>query len=252
MSRTIKTDRYVVIHTDGDEDVSFQKAAWPMAKREKNLETAYYVCEQEGMDARRNMCVIGFNQDDMTFRRVFGPDRDLYNKIEGNIILTDCKELVLMGWASDCCLVAFVADDGEMCAVCHASVNTFHHRIIERTVGAMRGYGAHKITAFVGACAGSCCYEYGEEKARCDFAGYESFILPSDVEGKVYLDLNGAVSAALRNEGCEVVDIYEPGCRCSICSKFNDGTFMFPSFRRDVDADGKHINGQYGLFVWIK
>lgn len=248
---------YVVMHTYGisiESDVSFQKGAWSMQRREQNLENAYLFCEEAGMNARDNLAVIGFNQKDNSCRLIDGPDEDVLTKKDGNVLITSGKT-VLMGWAADCCLVGFVVNDGKYVAVAHASVNTLKNGIIKTAVSEIIKLAGTdcKIDAFVGACAGGCCYEYGKEKAFVDFSKYQHCIYSTNDPEKVTLDLHAAVVSALDDAGVDnITDLFSENENCTICSKNKDGEYMFPSYRRDVDEDGNHVNGQYGLFIAIK
>lgn len=241
--RSLNYNKYVVIHTYGtdvDSDVSFQKGAWDMEKRRKNLENVFSIRE----DWRDNLAVIGFNQDDQTVCYIEGSDEDVLNKKDGNILITKTKT-ALMGWAADCCLVALAANDGEIVSVLHASVKTLKNGVVGRAINAVRAAGGTEITAFIGACAGACCYEYGKDQAYVDFADYRNFIIPIDgFDTKVKLDLYGAVKEALcREKVNEIVDLF-PKKRCTICSTIYNGESMFSSYRRE-----KGQNGQYGLVI---
>jgi copper oxidase (laccase) domain-containing protein len=222
---------------------------WSPEKKSRNLENAYRLCEEAGINARGNLAVVGFkNNNDDLIRFIDAPDNgDLFKKIDGNALITDTN-VCLMGWASDCCLLAIVGDGGETLAVVHASVNSFSKGIIERTLEAMRERGVRRFKAYIGVCAGVCCYEYGEDRAWIDFANYLNFIEYSLVDGKVFLDLYRAIIYCLKRHGVEVTEL-SPECHCNICAKASDGRFIYPSFRRDVDEDGNHVNGQYGLFI---
>jgi copper oxidase (laccase) domain-containing protein len=252
VSIVLKTSGFNLVHTQGTDsanDISFQKIVWSPEKKSRNLENAYRLCEEAGINARSNLAVVGFkNNNDDLIRLIDAPDNgDLFEKIDGNALITDTN-VCLMGWASDCCLLAIVGDGGETLAVVHASVNSFSKGIIERTLEAMRERGVRRFEAYIGVCAGECCYEYGEDRAKLDFANYPDFIKPSQVDGKVFLDLYGAIIYCLERHGVEVTEL-SPECHCNICAKASDGRFVYPSFRRDVDENGNHVNGQYGLFI---
>lgn len=249
VSRIIKECGVIVCHTDNmTEDVSFQKSAWTLEKREGLLQNALYISCSAGMKATDILSVIGFNQKDNSVRYVSVPDDDVLTKKDGNILITE-EDVVLMGWAADCCLVALSGDNGHLVGVLHASVITLNNGVVGRAIDAMRSKGVSDVTAFIGACAGSCCYEYGREQAYKDFSNFTDFIIDRGGE-KVNLALYSAVTAALKNAGVQkVVDIFATNERCSICSKDEHGDYVFPSYRRDVDVDGNHVNGQYGLFI---
>lgn len=249
---TIYRSMFTVVHTYGvgeRNDVAFQKAAWDMDRRQKCLENLQRFCKDSNIDAKnRGIAVVGFNQANGAMLRVIEvPDEDPFTKIDGNILITD-GFVPLVAWASDCLLVALAADGGKEIAVLHASVKTFSAGVVQAAIAKLKARGAQQIEAYVGACAGSCCYEYGVGQAAVDFAGHEDFILPGKEEGKVFLDLHGAVKAELQKTCVTVTDMFGDRERCTICAKRN-GEFMFPSYRREVDSDGKHINGQYALVI---
>ena len=242
MSRTFANDRFRVIHTSST-DVSFQKAAWDTAKRRENYWNAINACHLAGIEARNNLAVVGFNQEDMTCREITEPDEDVFTKINGNVLITETK-VCLMAWASDCCLVALAGDGGRVVAILHASVKTFRNGVIDLAISEMRKRGVEQITAYVGICAGKCCYEYGEEDAKVDFKDWPEFIFESQAPGKVKLDLGGAVRESLKRHGAEVIRFFPESINCNICAEEGGGKFMFPSYRRE---HGK--NGQYGMFI---
>ncbi len=250
MSKVFYKPTFTVLHTVGSDlenDISFQKAMWGEG-RAIRYENLVRICDEANIDAYSGVAVLGFNQDVKgVVRTIVMPDDDPYTKIPGNVLITNIK-CPLVAWAADCCLVALATDDGWV-GVLHASVNTLKNGVVDDAVRALREVSTGKITAYVGACAGPCCYEYGEEKAQVDFADYPQFILPNPEPGKVFLDLHGAVVSALEAHDVAVTEFFDDDCRCTICSKDRDGNYLFPSFRRDVDKDGKHVNGQYGIVI---
>ncbi len=246
VSKIINEEHYTVMHTE-ETDISFQKTAWSEEKREQNLLNAFTLCKEAGIKAEANLAVVGFNQDDLSCREVFGPDPNVIEKIPGNILITE-SDVCLMAWAADCCLVALAGDDGKVIAVLHASVKTFKNGVIDLAMAEMRKRGVKDIVAYVGICAGACCYEYSEEDAKVDFADWPGFVLWSPTPGKVKLDLQGAVRASLRRQGAAQVFRIFPELvnSCNICAR--DGEkYIFPSYRRE-----KGKNGQYGLFICKK
>ena len=243
----IEAGRFTIIHTEGasllEDDTSFQKAAWTQEQKNRCLLNAYRACHGAGISAENRLAALGFNQNDRTVREIKEPDTELFTKRDGNVLIANSTEVTLIAWASDCCLVALIDDDGDYAAVLHASVNTFKNGIIDQAVKAMHDRGVKSMTAYVGICAGKCCYEYGAEKASEDFAEWPDFIVPSVMPGKVFLDLGGAVRESLRRNEVKVVDIF-PNCACNICARKGDGAYRFFSYRRD-----RPNNGQYALLI---
>ncbi len=250
MPSTIYRSNFIVMHTFGcgeRNDVAFQKAAWTMDRRQKCLQNLQGFCKQSSINTHDGIAVLGFKQENGAMIRVIEqPDENIFDKIDGNILITTTK-VPLVAWASDCCLVAIAADGGEQVAVLHASVKTFATGVIDAAIAALRNRGAKKLEAYIGACAGSCCYEYGADQAKVDFAGHERYIIAGVEAGKVFLDLHGAIKESLQKDCVTVTDIFSNRERCTICAKRN-GEFIFPSYRREV-VDGKHVNGQYALVI---
>ena len=246
MSKIITTDRYTVVHTQGTgtlDDVGFQDITVSKPKRELNLANAEFACEEAEIRAERNLAVVGFDQSDLSCREVLYPDREVTEKLKGNILITESR-VCLMAWASDNCLVALAGDGGRVVAILHASVITFNNDIIDLAIEEMHERRVKDIVAYVGVCIGKCCCEYRKEviEQYSIFSDWPEFIIETDIPDKVKLDLSGAVCKSLQKNGAEVVKLF-PKCECSACAK-EGKRYMFPSFGRE-----KYNNGQYGLFI---
>ena len=207
MFKKIESSRTILVHTMGSDlasDTSTQKSLWPKEQRVRNLMHLLEICEAAGIPAKENLAALGFDQSNCSVREIVQPDADLFtNKADGNVLLTE-KNVAMITWGADCCLVALIGDDGNVVSVLHASVNTLKRGIIDVATTAMRSKGVKHITAYVGVCAGPCCYEYGAEKAAEDFAQWPEYIIPSDKPNKVYLDLGifpqGTCNICARND----------------------------------------------------
>ena len=258
MSRSRYDGRISIVHTDSiSEDVSLQKSTWDLNRREQNSLNLKHICADNGINAKGNLAIIGFSQDNNSFRKIVTPDQDiLVNKKDGNVIITD-SSVALMGWAADCLLIAFATEDQQVVAVCHASVISLNTGVIDSVVDAFKAYGYDPldVTAYMGACIGVDSYEYDYERAMQDFSNFKDFIILKSESEKVYLDLYEAAKARLKELGfSEIIDIFAERERDTMTARDENGDFMFPSYRRDVAVaeDGKiiaHINGQYGLII---
>lgn len=256
MSRPIYDGRINIVHTDSIlENVSLQKSTWDLNRREQNSLNLKHICADNGINADGNLAIVGFSQDNNAYRRIYGADQDiLVNKKDGNVIITD-SSVALMGWAADCLLIAFVTEDQQVVAVCHASVISLNTGVLDSVVEAFKTYGYEPcdIMAYMGACIGVDSYEYESERAVKDFSNFKDFIILKSESEKVYLDLYGAAKSRLRELGfAEMIDIFAERERDTMTAKDEQGVFMFPSYRRDVvveDGKVKHANGQYGLII---
>ena len=256
MSRPIYDGRINIVHTDSIlEDVSLQKSTWDLNRREQNSLNLKHICADNGINAEGNLAIVGFSQDNNSFRRIYAPDKDiLVNKKDGNVIITD-SSVALMGWAADCLLIAFMTEDQQVVAIAHASVISLNSGVLDSVVDAFKSYGydPFDITAYMGTCIGVDSYEYDYERAVQDFSNFKDFIIMKGESEKVYIDLYGAAKSRLRELGfAEMIDIFAECERDTMTAKDEQGEFMFPSYRRDVvveDGKVKHINGQYGLII---
>lgn len=245
-----------IVHTDNiSEDVSLQKSTWDLNRREQNSLNLKHICADNGINAEGNLAIVGFSQDNNSFRRIYAPDKDiLVNKKDGNVIITD-SSVALMGWAADCLLIAFMTEDQQVVAIAHASVISLNSGVLDSVVDAFKSYGydPFDITAYMGTCIGVDSYEYDYERAVQDFSNFKDFIIMKGESEKVYLDLYEAAKARLKELGfSEIIDLFSEHERDTYSAKDDEGNFRFPSYRRDVEVkDGKvvHINGQYGLII---
>lgn len=125
--------------------------------------------------------------------------------------VTDRRDLAIAVLTADCIPVALLAPWGV--GVAHAGWRGLAGGVIGGTVGELLSLGddaanAGEITAFIGPCAGACCYEVGEE-VHAAFLGW-----PGHDPTAPTLDLAGLAAAALAHEA--VGEIHVAG-RCTIC-----------------------------------
>lgn len=134
-----------------------------------------------------------------------------------------CKEegVLLSVRGADCVTVLLYDGKNRVCGACHSGWRGTLGKIAAKTALSMCAIGAEAehIVAAIGPSARSCCYNVGEEL-------YESF-LAQDVsnraffqnrDGKLYLDLQGAVVSALEEAGLKEENIADGG-ECSICNE---------------------------------
>ncbi len=249
MPKAISTPTYTILHTTGlEEDISFQKSAWTVDEKAARWLKFREICDCTSIDVS-DLGILAYNQDANFVRVAENGDKEKFTKIPGNAIITANNKVTLMAWAADCCLIGLTSPDGRVRGIAHASVKSLNAGIIEKIIAAFKDYSvkSEQLVAYIGACAGKCCYEYDYEAALVDFSEHKDFIYvnPEKNPEKVYLDLYGAVKHALRKaEVGKVEDIFDEDHRCTICAKTEMGEYMFPSYRREHGQ-----NDQYGLVL---
>ncbi len=134
--------------------------------------------------------------------------------------LVCCEEGVLLSVrGADCVTVLLYDGKNRVCGACHSGWRGTLDKIAAKTVDAMCAIGAkaEHIVAAIGPSARSCCYKVGEEL-------YDNFTAADAqnsrffhrCEDGVYLDLQGAVCAALEEAGLSPLHVADGG-ECSIC-----------------------------------
>ena len=264
MSKVIYEKNYKILHTDSVEswqDVSFQKTAWPIHMKQEKLANLKAIGWHYGIPMTK-LAVLSYgtsSEESGSPRVITVAESDPLDRTgkDGNAIITNIDDIVLMGWAADCCLVALSDEAGITRAIVHCSVESLASQDIVkktiRTMDSLYGVAPLELRAYVGACVRECCYEYDPDKAQNIFGEkYAKHIYVRD--GKTTLDLNGAVRQALQDAGVKKIsNIYDSSNQCTICSKDENGKFKFHSYRRETceDREGKlvHYNGQYGLMI---
>lgn len=130
------------------------------------------------------------------------------------------------------CAPIFLYDTMRNVVGCvHAGWRGTQQRILFKTIELMKSdfrSVATDLLAFVGPCAGPCCYEVGREVARqfdesCSFGR----------DGKIFLDIKRANASQLRAAGIpdSRIEVMED---CTIC-----GADVYHSYRRDREKSGR-------------
>ncbi len=130
--------------------------------------------------------------------------------------------VALVARGADCPLVLLHDPEGEAIAVLHAGWKGIVAGVLTAGRAALGAADPTRVRAWLGPCAGPCCYEVGEEVAR---------LFPAAAvrrgPGKPRLDLPAAVEAALG------LPLDRSAYRCTVCSP------DFFSHRRD-GTSGRH------------
>ncbi|HTY36577.1 MAG TPA: peptidoglycan editing factor PgeF, partial [Bacteroidota bacterium] len=146
-------------------------------------------------------------------------------------LITACLDLPLVITIADCLPVVLFDPTRMVIANVHAGWRGSAKSIVRKAVETMSqvfGVVPGSIVAYLGPCAGPCCYEIGPEVAR-QFS--REFV---EVRGKtMYLDLKAANRAQLLESGVQAKNI-EVADDCTICDAAN-----FHSHRRDREQSGR-------------
>lgn len=115
---------------------------------------------------------------------------------------------------ADCAPVALGSPEGVL-GVAHAGWAGLVAGVVARTVEAMAGLGATRVTALVGPCIGPECYEFDPDDLDVVAAAVGPEVRGRTSAGRPALDLRAGVAAALRRAG--VVDVHDLAV-CTACS----------------------------------
>ncbi len=149
-------------------------------------------------------------------------------------LMTRNKNLLLAISVADCVPILLFDKLTRSAAAVHAGWRGTAKGIVSKAVRVMEstwGSNPGDIVAYVGPCAGSCCYEVGGE-VSANFS--DRFFKPGSAAGKFMLDLKSANAEQLAGEGIprENIEVSE---YCSICNS------DFHSYRREGESSGRML-----------
>lgn len=183
---------------------------------------------------RKFLARCGLNEDQFVCcQQVHGDQvvrvRDLSQKIfqEKDGLITDKSGIVLGVFTADCAPVVLTEPEKRVAAVVHAGWRSAAKGIVVKGIGMLRdlwGADPKKIEAHIGPCIQECCYSVGQDVGSQFPSG-----CVSGSEGRIFLDLPGAV--ALQLEGMGVLERHiarEPFC--TVCG---ENFFSYRSNRTD-------------------
>ena len=150
---------------------------------------------------------------------------------DADAFFTSVPGIPLTVITADCVPILLARRDGGMIAVAHAGWRGMKDRVLAALWQQLqaRGEKPEDWVAAIGAHIHACCFEVSEELAS-DFV--RQF---SDVDATLirpahrHLDLNFLARTALKNIGITAID---HDSDCTLCSKNQNGKFVFRSYRR--------------------
>jgi YfiH family protein len=148
-------------------------------------------------------------------------------------LLTSVPGVYLTVSIADCAPIFLYDPEKRVVGCVHAGWRGTGQQIVSASVERMKteyNTSPTDVLAYVGPCAGSCCYEVGE-----NVAGLFAEDLRSSRNGKTYLDMKKAIAAQLRSAGVPDSNV-EVSSDCTVC-----GNEFYHSFRRDRDRSGRMV-----------
>jgi YfiH family protein len=189
------------------------------------------------------------NRERLARRLGFAPERlAMQRQVHGDVIAdvahgyAPCESDAMMtgeeGWllavsVADCVPVLLYDDEHRAIAGVHSGWRGTARNIVGATIARMRERyltEASKLRVYVGAAAGQCCYEVGEDVASAFDERYSRAI----GGGKYLFDNKGRVLDQVLESGVDT-GLVELDPRCTIC---NPG---FHSYRRDGAKSGRML-----------
>jgi len=162
---------------------------------------------------------------------------DFPNESEADGWLAEGREPAILGIeTADCAPVLIVSRDRKMFAALHCGWRGTVSGLLKNAFARFHECGVKpdSIELVVGPCAGSCCYEFGEDLIRSELHGDDRNAV-SERNGKFYLDLRTLLKLQARALGVPEAGVQLfPGC--TICD------FRFFSFRRQKAHSGRQLS----------
>ncbi|HEV2362180.1 MAG TPA: polyphenol oxidase family protein [Acidimicrobiales bacterium] len=133
---------------------------------------------------------------------------------DGDGLVTDVEDAVLVAFSADCPLVALGSAEG-VAGIVHAGWRGLVSGMVEEGVRRMRDLGAGQVFAWRAACIHAECYEFGEDELERAVGLFGEGVRAETSEGRPALDLPAGVRIALDRSGALLVG-EQP--ECTACS----------------------------------
>ena len=172
----------------------------------KNLETV------RNKIKAKSKKIIFLNQIHSNKFYYIGKNSKLSNKLEGDALITDKRNLPIAVLTADCAPILFYDEDRKMIAAIHAGWRGAYKNIIEKVVKFMikKGCSSQNITAAVGPCISSNNYEVKEDfKKKFIKKDKKNIIFFKRTKYKNYFNLNKYIHFQLKNLNIKKIDIID-------------------------------------------
>jgi len=152
-------------------------------------------------------------------------------------LVTSCPALPLAVFCADCAAVYLYDPERRVIGLLHAGWRGTVAGVVEQGLAAMTSAGSDpgRVLAAVGPCIGACCYEIGDDvRSRVqERLGEDAGHVLLRRGGRLYFDLQGAISILLQRCGVPAARIFASG-PCTACRPD-----LFWSHRRDGGVTGR-------------
>lgn len=165
-------------------------------------------------------------------------------------MITNQPRLMLCTKQADCVPVYLLDTQKKVIAMVHSGWKGTAGRISVNAVKLMEeNYGSRPedILAALGPCICKECYEVSDDLIQFFEGNFaqeqiETIFIPGEKKGKFYLNLALAIRLSLVEAGLKNENIFDPPS-CTMHGKEADGSWAFPSFRRDHDDVERILTG---------
>jgi purine-nucleoside/S-methyl-5'-thioadenosine phosphorylase / adenosine deaminase len=121
---------------------------------------------------------------------------------EADALVTSVPGAILSVRTADCAPVVFTSDSAV--GIAHAGWKGLEAGVLEATIEQMALLGSGEISAALGACIHSCCYEFGDDDLRRLTERFGESVSATTRSGERSLDLVAAVSSTLEAHGVKL------------------------------------------------
>ncbi|MFV1991915.1 MAG: polyphenol oxidase family protein [Acidimicrobiales bacterium] len=122
---------------------------------------------------------------------------------EADALVTNAVGAVLSVRTADCAPVVLFSEGGAV-GIAHAGWKGLAAGVLEATVSELRSLCAGEVTAVLGPCIHSCCYEFGAAELDLLSAHLGDAVVGTTRSGAPALDLVAGVRAVLNGQGVEL------------------------------------------------
>ena len=143
--------------------------------------------------------------------------------IRGDALATISSQKVIAITVADCLPLLLIEQSGIL-SLMHLGWRGIEGGLLEKTLQFIRSYSSEPITAFLGPCIDTCCYEFGQNELRILVEKYGEKIVGRTNKGSIAFDMRACVKEILKSFN---VDIKYEEDSCTKCDS------RYWSFRAD-------------------